>query len=269
MIKFDYDVVIPTFNRPVELLDSTKSIIHQTVPPNKIIIVNDGSSSCYEDSLSALLTMLVQTTIKLEWIDLPENRGVSAARNCGIEKASSTYIAFNDDDDIWIAEKSEIVANFFEQNPTIDVTFHSIATPKGDGELNESLPQRKITLWSLAIRNPLPIQAMFARRTSIGNVRFDEKLSHSEDYDFAIKLIETGLMVSKISGLLSQRVRALCSPGGLSESRMKMRKGELSAKTAFLIRAKSASHLGAGTVMLMIALFKVCAGYCTLAIKKT
>lgn len=66
----------------------------QTFSDFEIIIINDGST----DNGAKIVLEFNDHRIK---IFHTENKGVSAARNFGIEKASGEYIAFLDADDVW------------------------------------------------------------------------------------------------------------------------------------------------------------------------
>ena len=97
-------VVIPTYNRFDYLLNAVNSIKDQNFSDFEILIINDGSTdeNYYENKLSG-------TNIKQ--IDLEENQKIKngfasdAIRNIGIESAKGKYIAFLDDDDIWLSNK--------------------------------------------------------------------------------------------------------------------------------------------------------------------
>jgi len=93
-------VVIPTFNRARMLADAVRSALAQTRPADEIIVVDDGSTDDTRriaESFGTPVRCLRQ-----------ENRGVSAARNAGIEAARGTLIAFLDSDDLWHPYKLEI-----------------------------------------------------------------------------------------------------------------------------------------------------------------
>jgi glycosyltransferase involved in cell wall biosynthesis len=91
-----------------------RSVYAQTILPDEVIVVDDGSSDATKDILH----------------DFPEiiyiyqkNQGVSSARNRGIEKASYEWIAFLDSDDVWHKEKLEKQKKFHLQNLTCKVSY--------------------------------------------------------------------------------------------------------------------------------------------------
>ena len=108
-------VVIPTYNRFDYLLNAVNSIKDQNFSDFEILIINDGSTdeNYYENKLSG-------TNIKQ--IDLEENQKIKngfasdAIRNMGIEHAMGKYIAFLDDDDIWLSNKLNKQYNLLESS---------------------------------------------------------------------------------------------------------------------------------------------------------
>ena len=94
----DISVIIPAFNRAHTLPKALDSVLSQTLKPREIIVVDDGST----DETNAVLANYPGLCIISQ-----DNRGVSAARNVGIEKAGGEWLAFLDSDDEWLKEKLE------------------------------------------------------------------------------------------------------------------------------------------------------------------
>ena len=90
-------VIIPTYQRADLVAGAIESVLAQTYQDYEIIVVNDGSTDNTKEVLATFgnsITAIHQ-----------ENRGLSAARNAGITISSGKYIAFLDDDDLWLPEK--------------------------------------------------------------------------------------------------------------------------------------------------------------------
>ncbi len=93
-------VVIPTFNREKYILSTLDSVANQTVLPDMVVVVDDGST---DNSLAIINHWVARhPDLKIEVIRT-DNRGASAARNLGLEtiRAEHEYVAFLDSDDIW------------------------------------------------------------------------------------------------------------------------------------------------------------------------
>ena len=93
-------VVITTFNRGALVLNAIESVLNQTYTNYEIIVIDDGST---DDTGTRIRPYLGR--IQYLW---QENRGLSAARNKGIELAKGEWIAILDDDDTWLPRKLEL-----------------------------------------------------------------------------------------------------------------------------------------------------------------
>ncbi|NQT55521.1 MAG: glycosyltransferase [Desulfobacteraceae bacterium] len=87
-------VVMPLYNKEVEVGRAVESVLRQSIPDFELIVVNDGST----DKGPEVVHSIDDPRIKI--ID-QKNAGVSAARNRGILNAKTDLIAFLDADDEW------------------------------------------------------------------------------------------------------------------------------------------------------------------------
>lgn len=103
-------IIIPLFNKGLTISKTLNAALKQTFTDFEIIIVNDGSIDnslqiieAFEDNRISIFTQ--------------ENKGVSVARNFGIEKSTGTYIAFLDADDIWLPNHLELLFDLIQKLP--------------------------------------------------------------------------------------------------------------------------------------------------------
>lgn len=107
-------VVIPSFDRYEYLMNALNSINNQSYKKVEIIVVNDGSSQkeYYEKTLPFGANML-----HIDRNDTPAWGGSRpAVRNYGIDAANGEFVAFLDDDDIWLPDKLEKQIYALKQN---------------------------------------------------------------------------------------------------------------------------------------------------------
>ena len=102
-------VIIPTFNRKYVLYRAIESVANQTRPPIEIIVVDDGSTDGTKD-------WLVNSFPSIRYI-YQDNKGVSFARNRGIEVSKGSWVSFLDSDDEWIPTKLEEQESYIIENP--------------------------------------------------------------------------------------------------------------------------------------------------------
>ena len=98
-------VVVTTHNRCNLLKKAVKSIQNQSYDNLEIIIVDDNSS----DNTEACVAELIKFDERIRYIRIQQNesKGGNYARNKGIDNARGEYVAFLDDDDVWLPNKIE------------------------------------------------------------------------------------------------------------------------------------------------------------------
>jgi len=99
-MKPTVSVIIPNYNYGRFLPEAIESVLAQTFPCAKIIVVDDGST---DESLE-ILARYEKDGIK---VIRQKNCGVGAARNAGAKASSGDLIAFLDADDFWLSQKIE------------------------------------------------------------------------------------------------------------------------------------------------------------------
>ena len=90
-------VIIPVYNVEDYLSQCLNSVINQTLKEIEIICINDCST---DNSLNILREFALKDT-RIKIIDLKQNKGVSTARNVGLDLAKGEYIYLIDSDD-WL-----------------------------------------------------------------------------------------------------------------------------------------------------------------------
>lgn len=120
-------VVISLYNKAPHIRRAIESVQEQTVPPEEIIVVDDGSTDGGGD-LAASLQVPGLRLIR------QKNRGESAARNRGIDEAQHELIAFLDGDDSWKPQFLEVIHRLRDRYPEAAAygTAFDIITPAGE-----------------------------------------------------------------------------------------------------------------------------------------
>ncbi len=106
-------IIMPVYNTDKYLSDTLDSIIGQTYKDFELIIINDGST---DDSLR-IAEKYARSDERIKIIDQP-NKGVSEARNTGIDLASGEWIYFMDSDDLMDAD---MLRNLIDESEGFDV----------------------------------------------------------------------------------------------------------------------------------------------------
>ena len=114
-IKMNISVVVPTYNRADLLPASLDAILAQTLPPNEIIVVDDGSRDLTGTVLERYKPSVCAIRI--------ENSGELVARNTGLRAASGDLVAFCDSDDLWAPDFLEAMATLWRAEPNTKTAY--------------------------------------------------------------------------------------------------------------------------------------------------
>ena len=182
-------VVIPLYNKEKQIAKTLQTVLNQTYQNFEIVIVNDGST---DGSVEEVLRI---SDSRIRLVN-QENGGVSAARNRGIDEAKGEYIAFQDSDDIWIADKLERQMKLFEFDEQLDFVYSKLRY-KIDDTHSMILPDERISydnkigniynqlLWD----NLIPFSSLVVKKNRLNAVgKMDNSFSALEDYDFVLRI---------------------------------------------------------------------------------
>lgn len=106
--------IVPIYNGAAFLADAICSITAQTYPAVEIVAVDDGSSD-----ESARIVQAVGRR-QIHYLFQP-NAGTATARNRGVALATGRYLAFLDQDDLWLPEKLAAQMALLTADPELDL----------------------------------------------------------------------------------------------------------------------------------------------------
>ena len=89
-------LIIPTKNRPADLLETVDSILKQTRHPDELIIVDQSATGC--SSLEVRQALTSETRIQLIYIWDRKITGLPMARNVGFHSSTADLVCYLDDD---------------------------------------------------------------------------------------------------------------------------------------------------------------------------
>lgn len=115
-VKGLVSVVIPTYKRFDTLSRAIKSVEYQTYKDIEILVVDDNEpGDKYSCGVSRMISELAFPNLKL--VTQEKHINGAAARDAGIRASKGEYIAFLDDDDLWLPEKIEKEIEFIRTLP--------------------------------------------------------------------------------------------------------------------------------------------------------
>lgn len=188
-------IVVPVYNTAVYIEKCLHSISNQSYKNLEILLINDGSS---DDSL-AICERFASRDERIKIISRA-NKGVSKTRNEGISAATGDYVTFVDSDD-WV--DGDAIENMVTCIETYDVDAvrasyainysgqEAVAAHEvyREGKYDSPPELRSLTQDFLKGKMNCYTVLLMIKRGSLGNIRFDEKISMMEDVIFYVDLL--------------------------------------------------------------------------------
>lgn len=196
--KLRLTIIIPVRNGEKTIGSCLDSLLRQTVQVDEIIVVDDNST----DATMAICMEYAEKNHQITWYS-SASRGVSAARNIGLNKAHGDIIGFCDADDCEKDHMCEVVKKHFctyHETEMLITGYEKVYALSGGRcrIVPASLKHNVSSYWK---RNDIAKRVIyddrvmgsvwnkFFRAEIIKDVRFDEKLTLCEDMEFNLNAI--------------------------------------------------------------------------------
>lgn len=224
-------VIMPVYNEGLFLEESINSILDQSFPDFKLIIVNDNST----DDTQKIIDKYIKLDNRVHSLKNSTNLGPAKSRNLALDSTNTEFIAFMDADDKAVPTRFEKQLSYLKTHPDVGVcgswlTFFG----KKNNVVKHNINHDEIKVGFLnhcAIGNP----TVMLRKSSLGNLRFNEEMIVAEDYSLWSQLIAFTKFHNIPESLLFYRWH----PNNISQTRI-----ENLETFEFIIRAKQLEHLG-------------------------
>lgn len=197
-------VILPLFNGRQYLSQALCSVLAQTYRRIEIIVIDDGSTDNGTEVLSAFPSVVLLQQ---------ENRGAASARNLGLAHARGEFLAFIDQDDVWLERKVERQMSYLRENTDkYLVLCHQriVLEEIGTQSVSSNATNRKIVECNVA-QNSLETvgkqsfspSAMLMRRSIFDLVpAFDESFPRYSEAAFFFQLRELGIEIPVLPEIL-------------------------------------------------------------------
>ena len=206
MLKFS--VIVPVYNSEKYIEKCILSLLEQNYSDFELILVND----CSSDNSLNICNKYAEQFDNILVLNQPVNKGVSAARNIGIESAKGQYVMFVDSDDFVAPNYFHTIDGLIEKNNIELISFGHFDYIIFDDKTIESHPSNmnyNISMsdqghWKKLVLNSFfssPWNKVFSREILLKyNIRFDINCVCYEDYLFNVEYcsyINTFLVIEK------------------------------------------------------------------------
>ena len=194
--ELSVSVVIPVYNGAIYLGEAIDSIIQQTYLPSEIVVVDDGSTDGSGDLIQQIA---FNVPIQIRYV-YQTNQGVGVARNKGVNIASGSWVAFLDQDDIWLPTKLARQVEVIERQPEAEIVivkqrFFMINGFSQPHWVRPGLCQRELTGFTPS--------AIFAKRSLFSRIGlFEEAIKLASDTDWIARLFEANVPIFTVDEVL-------------------------------------------------------------------
>ncbi|MFQ5865392.1 MAG: glycosyltransferase family 2 protein [bacterium] len=185
-------VIIPMHNGSQFVSTAIQSVRNQTLKDLEILLVDDAST---DETLKEVEPHLIDPRVRLFRNGC--NLGIPTTKNKGLSRASGQYIAFLDQDDIWLPNKLAMQLRYLEDNSKIGlicsgvyfVDQHGWVIGKKVLDIKVSQPPSQVK--RLLLGNFITNSSAMVRKSCLDKTGyFNESLRGADDYDLWIRIAE-------------------------------------------------------------------------------
>ncbi|MCL9769730.1 glycosyltransferase family 2 protein [Flavobacterium sp. HXWNR69] len=195
--KSDVTAIIPCYNDGEYINQALYSVLNQTVVPDKIIIIDDGS----QESTKQVLATLKHPTLQIIY---QQNKGVSVARNNAIKMATTSYILNLDADDYYEPTFIEKALSVLKTNHQVGVVGSYCRTFNHYGNTVEIVEPLGGITKDFIIKNNGRANSLYRKECWEQVGGYDEKMVNGyEDWEFWIAILKNNWHMEIIPEVLS------------------------------------------------------------------
>lgn len=184
----DITIIIPVYNRAGLVTRALDSVVEQTCPPKRVIVVDNNSS----DNTFEVLCEYQKRTLPFELLVLQEMKpGAAAARNRGIVEIETSYAMFFDSDDTIPRDHVERTMKQFALPSKPDlVSWRGRYIAKNGNAITTLLPHGGDTMTSHLVHTCFSTSLMAMKTDLIRRAGgWDETLPVWDDYEWSTRLL--------------------------------------------------------------------------------
>lgn len=174
------------------MAEAIASVLAQTYQPLQVIVIDDGSTD-------ASAARAQEFGVRVQY-HFQVNRGTGAARNAGVTRAMGEYLAFLDQDDVWLEDKVTFQMSCLEQDPALDAVFGQVEQFY-DNALAAPVARSKVQIAAGCLPSVLLI-----KREAFGRVGlFETEYVLGEWANWYVRAVEAGIKMGMPARVVARR----------------------------------------------------------------
>ena len=191
--KYKVSIIMPTYNRKNIISESINSVINQTFKNFELIIIDDGSDDGTEEYIFKQYASYIESK-NIKYFKL-NHKGVSAARNFGLNNSSGNLIAYLDSDNQWDCNFLHIMVNELNIHEDSNCAYCGVKvnnrTKNKEYILNDEFDRKK-----LLKSNFIDLNSFIHARQLYDNFGgFDTNLKRLVDWDLLIRYTKKNIPI--------------------------------------------------------------------------
>lgn len=201
-MKPSISIIIPVLNRENLIVRCLESVIHQTLLPMELIVVDNGSNDRTYEVVEEWFKKNKDSGIKFHLLT-EEKRGATLARNRGLKEAGGDYVYFFDSDDEMRPSLIEKATETIKQFPDADLICWrcEINDLKGKKKIPHYDPSHPIE--NHLIHTLLKTPAYLTRKEFLIEAGgWNESLKVWDDFEFGLRLLLNSPKIYSLRNIL-------------------------------------------------------------------
>ena len=188
-------IIMPAYNSEQTIQESINSIQKQTYDNWELLIIDDGSK---DNTINIVLNIIKNDNrIKLY---RNTKKGVSSARNFGIDNAKGDYICFLDSDDLYSENVINNRVKFMKDNNVQATTCEIVLTDKNLNDVGWVMRGKKVFNFEDFHGCPVHTNSVMFQKSVFEKLRFDENFSNGEDWLMWQRIARMGIDFHRVDG---------------------------------------------------------------------
>ena len=181
-------IIIPTYGGNESLVNAINSALSQDYLPIEIVVVDDNNPNSDQRKKTEEIMKQFGEEPRVRYIKHEKNKNWATARNTGIKNSRGEYIAFLDDDDIFLPGKIKKQVKYLTQHKEFGGAYTwriyrgQVVGSEQTGDLSKALLEMSFTPCT---------PSLILRRECVERIKgFDESYNRHQDYEFFLRFFE-------------------------------------------------------------------------------
>jgi len=189
-------IIMPAFNEAKVIIEAIESVQSQSYGDWELLVVDDNST----DNTVEIIQALINKDPRIRLLK-NKGKGVSSARNVGLDSARGDFITFLDADDFYYPGALEFRVEALQRHSDWNVVYCVVEMVNEHlTKLGWQLGRKKQVTFRDMSGNPVPITGLLGRAKLFQSLHFKTNLRNGEDWLYVSQILRSGEVFYKVDG---------------------------------------------------------------------